>query len=155
MPYHRSRVFGRGVPADLAAIAAKDCRIRFRGFADDMRLVVHEAVVYICAIPDGGGNKLKMLDAMALRKIIVSHLVACEGLGLTHGENVLQAETPEGFTEEICRLYDDAGLRRKIGTQARQHVERHFSFEAIGADLVNAYATVMQEAQPASQRAHA
>lgn len=154
-PSTQLTVVGRGVSADLAAIAAKDSRIRFPGFVDDMRPVVHEAAVYICPIRDGGGTKLKMLDAMALGKPIVAHPVACEGLGLTHGENVVHAETPEGFTEEICRLFDDAALRRRIGTRARQHVERHFSFEAIGAELVSTYAAVMHEAQLDTQRAHA
>jgi len=129
------RVVGADPPQDLLALSERDRRVSLPGFVEDMRPLVHQASVYVCPIYDGGGTKLKMLDAMALGKAIVAHPVACEGLHLTDGEQVLMASSPEEFLACITRLFQDAPLRATLGERARHHVEAHFSFDSIGADL--------------------
>lgn len=125
-------VIGRDPARDLLAFSHRDPRVLFPGFVEDIRPLVHRSSIYICPIHDGGGTKVKMLDAMAMGKAIVAHPVACEGLHLVDGRTVLMAETPEDFLQAITLLFADVGLRKQLARSARRHVEEHFSFEVIG-----------------------
>ena len=134
------RIIGRNPPADLLDAARRDARIRVLGFIDNVHPLFDRSMVYVCPIFDGGGTKLKMLDAMAMGKAIVAHPIACEGLDLVDGEQVLQAVEPEDFVYQILRVMDDRGLRERLQRNARDHVERWFSFRSIGQSLSRLYA---------------
>jgi polysaccharide biosynthesis protein PslH len=134
------RIIGRNPPADLQEAAASDPRIKVMGFVDDMRHCVGAAMVYVCPIFEGGGTRLKMIDAMAMGKAIVAHPVAAEGLGLIHEENVLLADSPKVMAEECIRVFEDDGLRQQLGEAARVRAEQAFGFCAIGRELSAAYA---------------
>lgn len=142
-PAAELRIIGRSPPADLAVAAQRDPRIKVMGFVDDIRPVVDKSMVYVCPIFDGGGTKLKMIDAMAMGKAIVAHPVAAEGLGLTNGKDVLMTEDPGEMTELCIRLFDDPELRTRIGQAARTRAEKVFGFDAIGAALAKTYATLV------------
>ena len=145
------RIVGRNPPRDLVAAAARDERIKVLGFVDDIRPVAAESMVYVCPIFEGGGTKLKMIDAMAMGKAIVAHPVAAEGLGLKHGHNVLLSEEP-GHMGELClKLFDDPGLRGALGKAARQRAEHAFGFDAIGAALAHDYSNLTIEASVPSR----
>ena len=133
------KIIGRNPHSDLLEAAAGDSRIRVMGFVDDIRPEVAGAMVYVCPISDGGGTRLKMIDAMALGKAIVAHPVASEGLGLSHGDNVLLAARAEEMAEQCLRLFDDEPLRRQLGEAARARAEQAFGFRAIGAELAGLY----------------
>ena len=134
-PDAHMRIAGRSPSATLQREVAATSGVELLGFVDDIRPLVHRSAVYACPIRDGGGTKLKMLDAMALGIAIVAHPVACEGLGVAHEEQVLIAETGADIAKCISRLFSDVTLRENLATRARAHVERHFSFDSIGADL--------------------
>jgi polysaccharide biosynthesis protein PslH len=138
-PDIKLRVIGRRPPEDLVVLSSRDPRIELLGFVDDIRPIVHGSSVYVCPIYDGGGTKLKMLDAMAMGMPIVAHPVACEGLGLRHGEQVLTASTGLEFANELERIFADHELCARLSNSARSHVEQHFSFTSIGRDLAAYY----------------
>lgn len=136
------RIIGRNPPPDILAAAERDSRIQVLGFVDDIHPVFHSSMVYVCPIFDGGGTKLKMLDAMAMGKAIVAHPVACEGLNVKHGEHVLEATDADSFVAEIIRVLGDSSLRTRLEKNAREHVSQQFSFTSIGADLSQLYETL-------------
>ena len=82
------------------------------GLRPDVRPYIDEAQIYVCPIFDGGGTKLKILDALAMGAAIVAHPIACEGIDVTEGENVLFASTPQEFRDSIMRLLEDSQLAR-------------------------------------------
>lgn len=133
------KIIGRNPPADLTMAAQRDTRIKVMGFVDDIRSSVAESMVYVCPIFDGGGTKLKMIDAMAMGKAIVAHPVAAEGLGLEHGRNVLLGESPGEMAKLCLELFDDDQLRHRLGRAARERAEQAFGFDAIGAALASNY----------------
>lgn len=139
VPVLKFRVIGRHPPKDILNLTANDTRIEFLGFIDDIRTIVQQSTIYVCPIFDGGGTKLKMLDAMALGKAIVAHPIACEGLNIRNEQHVLQASNAEEFSSQIYRLLNDDGLRKTLGARARAHVEQYFSYESIGAELCQVY----------------
>ena len=136
------RIGGRNPPADVVDISSRDPRVRALGFVDDIRPLVAESMIYVCPIFDGGGTKLKMLDAMAMGKAIVAHPVAAEGLDLIDGQEVLLAEKPDGMARACIRLFDDHTLRANLQIGARRKAESDFSFEMIGRQLAAAYSHI-------------
>ena len=85
-------IIGGRPPDDLVALAERDDRFNVHGFVDDIHPWMEQALCYVCPIRDGGGTKLKILDALAMSKAIVAHPIACEGIDVTPGLDVLFAE---------------------------------------------------------------
>jgi len=137
----RSRVLigGASPPSDLVALSTRDERFRVLGFLDDIRPTVHDAALYVCPIRDGGGTKLKLLDAFAMGKCVVAHPLACEGIDVTAGHDVCFAERPEDFVREIERLLDSPSERARIGRNARALVEASYSYDALGTAMCRAF----------------
>jgi glycosyltransferase involved in cell wall biosynthesis len=133
------KVIGKSPPAELVAAAAADSSITVTGFVDDVRPYLEEALVYVCPIFDGGGTKLKILDALAMGCAIVAHPIACEGIEVTDGKDVLLASTPNEFVSAIERLFDDASLRSRLRENALALARSTYSFIEIGKKLSQCY----------------
>jgi polysaccharide biosynthesis protein PslH len=106
---------------------------------DDIRPWIGGATVFVCPIMDGGGTRLKILDALAMAKPVVTTTVGCEGLQVTHGEDILIADGPHDFARNVIRALDNEALRRQLGTAGRNLVERYYSWEVIICELEKAY----------------
>lgn len=111
----RIDVIGRNPPQWLKKIADTDKAVCVPGFVDDVRPYIERAAVYVCPIMDGGGTKLKILDALAMSKAIVAHPVSCEGIDVRDEEHILFARNPSEFVQQINRLLEDTSLRRRLG----------------------------------------
>jgi len=109
--------------------------VRVHGYLPDIRPMIDSAALFVCPIRDGGGTKLKILDALAMRKCVVAHPVACEGINVTPGKDVIFASTPQEFIAEIRALLADPIRREAIGAAGRALVEKEYSFRAIGAQF--------------------
>ncbi len=137
------RVIGRKPPAELISIARKDPRVSILGFVDDIRPYVHEASVYVCAIRDGGGTRLKILDALAMGKAIVCTSVACEGIEVIHDKHLLIADDPIEFAERVTDLLADPAKRCFLEMEARALVLERYDWKKIAVDLNAAHGSVI------------
>lgn len=147
-------IVGRSPPADVRAWAQADPSVTVTGFVDDVRPWMRRAAVYLCPIRDGGGTRLKILDAMAMGLAIVSHPMAIEGLELEPGRHVLVAEDVEGLSRAVERVLSEPAVARALGRAARERVVERYATKAIGARLVAAYERAVDRARvPASSRA--
>lgn len=136
-------------PAEAIELSKRDPAFRVHGYVDDVRPYLDRAAVYVCPIMDGGGTKLKVLDAFAMGKAMVAHPVACEGIAIQEGVNVLLATTPAEFAARIRSLFDDDAERKRLGEAARKVVMENYTYEAIGKKLADLYQAV---AGPAGSR---
>jgi glycosyltransferase involved in cell wall biosynthesis len=102
----------------------------FHGFTDNIRPCIAKAV-YVVPIKVEGGTHLKILDAFACGKAVVSTSVGCGGLDLTLGENVLIGDSPSEFANQVANLLKDETLRMKLGANARKLVMEKYSWEKI------------------------
>jgi glycosyltransferase involved in cell wall biosynthesis len=75
---------------------------------------------------------------------VVSTTVGCEGLDARPGSNLLVADTAEEFAEAVRRLLRDAGLRQRLGAEGRRTAERNYSWDVIGARMVETYEEILQ-----------
>jgi glycosyltransferase involved in cell wall biosynthesis len=110
------------------------------GFVEDVREALHEAEVFLCPIFQGGGTRLKILDAMAMGLPVVSHTMAIEGLDVVPGVHVFVADDAEGMASAVLRLLRDRELRERVGQAARERVEALYSTAVVQRHLLDAYA---------------
>jgi glycosyltransferase involved in cell wall biosynthesis len=109
----------------------------------------------VCPIRDGGGTKLKLLDAFAMGKCVIAHPIACEGIDVSPGVNVQLAESAETFAAAIGRLLSDPTARQAMGHAARSFVVERYSFSQIGGRLCDLFEAMVNDAQTAALHAAA
>lgn len=130
-------VVGGNPPPPLTVLAARDKDFRVHGFVPDVRPYISRATVYVCPIMDGGGTKLKILDALAMGKPIVAHPIACEGIAVRDGHDVIFAREPVEFVRAIATLLADPHRRKQMSMNARCLAESSYSYAYIGRKLVS------------------
>ncbi len=119
--------------------------VELTGYVDDVRPLVQAAECFIAPLRVGGGSRLKILDAWAMGKAVVSTAVGCEGLAAEDGRNILVADDPAAFAAALERVLADAALRARLGRAARAMAERRYAWEIVGAGLVAAYRELLGE----------
>ena len=132
-------IAGRNPTPRIKKFAKNDPSILVTGYVDDIRPFIAQAEVYICPIRDGGGTKLKILDAMAMGKIIVTTTIGAEGLGVIHERHVLIANDPKIFASQVLLVFNNPDLRKYLSQNARQLVKKEYSWEIIGKKLNSLY----------------
>jgi ribosomal protein S18 acetylase RimI-like enzyme len=110
----------------------KDDRIRLLEFVRDVRPLYVEANLVVVPTLVSAGTNLKVLEAMAMERAVVSTNSGCAGLGLEHGVNVWVADKPQDFANAIRTLLGDQELRQQLAEAGRAYVERHFGWREIG-----------------------
>lgn len=111
---------------------APDPRIHLLGFVADVRPLYVEANLVIVPTTVSAGTNVKVLEAMAMSRAVVSTTSGCAGLGLLHQHSVWVADNPQAFAAAIATLINDPDLRAAIAAAARAHAERHFDWSALG-----------------------
>jgi glycosyltransferase involved in cell wall biosynthesis len=135
-------VIGKDPPDELVLLSKNDNSFHVHGFVDDVRPYISRAGIYVCPIRDGGGTKLKLLDAFSMSKAVVAHPAACEGLDVIDGSHVLFAENSDEFVKKIIQLIKNEELRLSLGAAARQLVVNNYSFHEIGKKLAGLYVSL-------------
>ena len=119
---------------------ANDPAVTVTGYVDDVRSYIAGACVYVVPLRMGGGTRLKVLEAMAMGKPIVSTSLGCEGFeGLESGKELSLADTPEDFARRVMELLGDAARREKLGQAARRFVEQRYDWRLIVPRLEQIY----------------
>jgi glycosyltransferase involved in cell wall biosynthesis len=137
------RVVGPGAPPSITALQSRNVEIV--GFVDDLRAEIERAAVVVAPLRIGGGTRLKILEAMAMGRPIVSTSIGAEGLDVTHGRDILLADTPQDFAREIGTVFDDAERGRELGAAARRTAEGHYSWRAAADKLGEFYRTLLKK----------
>jgi glycosyltransferase involved in cell wall biosynthesis len=132
-------IIGRSPPPDIISWGHSAPDVEVTGYVDDVRPYLDAGEVYLCPIRDGGGTRLKLLDAMSMGLPIVSHRMAIEGLSVVPGEHLLVADDAEGLISHVEALLADPERRKKIGRNARARAEELYGAPAVRRRLVAAY----------------
>jgi polysaccharide biosynthesis protein PslH len=132
-PQARIYVVGKSPTRPLLARAAGNVMVT--GFVDDVRPYMARAQVFVIPLLAGGGIRGKALEAMAMKRPIVTTTIGVEGIHLRHEESALFADTPDAFAKAVVALFRDAGLRRRLAENAFATVQRSYNWEAKGKEL--------------------
>jgi polysaccharide biosynthesis protein PslH len=119
-----------------------DPRIVVHGFVEDLRPLYERAWVVAVPLEVSAGTNIKVLEAMACGKAIVSTPVGCAGLDLQDGYEIAIRRDWEEFSDTLCTLLSDNALRSDLGSRARWSAETYFSWTAIAERAYESYITV-------------
>lgn len=139
VPDARFFAVGQDPPPELRAIADRDPQVTVTGYVADIRPLVRQAAVYVVPLRVGGGTRLKVLDAMAMGKALVSTSIGCEGIDVEAGRHLVVADDPGAFAEATSLLLGDGTRRRALGRAARALVEQTYAWPVITQRLFAAY----------------
>jgi sugar transferase (PEP-CTERM/EpsH1 system associated) len=130
-------VVGKNPPTAVRALAGDG--IVVTGTVLDVRPWMRRAAVFVVPLRIGSGTRLKILEAFATGRAVVSTSIGCAGLDVTPGEELLVADTPQTFADAVVRCLRDPALRARLAARARALVERRYRWDAIGDNLNDLY----------------
>jgi sugar transferase (PEP-CTERM/EpsH1 system associated) len=122
---------GRNPPKQIVDLGKID-GIAITGTVDDVRDYIASASVYIVPLRIGGGSRLKILEAMAMQKPVVSTSVGAEGLEVTDGKDILLVDGPEKFAQTVLTCMRDEALSARIAESGRQLVLDRYRWQQLG-----------------------
>jgi sugar transferase (PEP-CTERM/EpsH1 system associated) len=130
-------IIGRS-PTPAVTRLAETAGIEVTGRVEDVRPHIAAGSVYIVPLRIGGGTRLKIFEAMAMGKAVVSTTVGAEGLPVTPGRDIVIADEPVRFAQAVVHLMRDAESRRRIETSARRLVVDRYDWSAVASDFEDA-----------------
>ena len=124
-------VVGRNPYPGLVELSKRDSSVIVTGRVEDVRPYMEEAAIYVVPLRIGGGTRLKIYEAMAMEKAIVSTSIGAEGLPVTNGEEIVLADEPESFADAVVRLLRNQNLADAIGQRAAARVRKEFGWDTV------------------------
>jgi len=131
LPNATLTVVGRNPYPSLLELSRRDSSIIVTGRVDDVRPYMERAAAYIVPLRIGGGTRLKIYEAMAMEKPIVSTTVGAEGLPVTDGKELCIADTPETFAAAVVNLLTNPEAARNLGQESARVVRERFGWNGV------------------------
>jgi len=141
-PEARCKIIGGRPPASLLALAGP--RIELTGFVPDLRPHLAAAAAVVVPLRLGGGTRLKIVEAMAMGKAIVSTTLGAEGIEAVAGRNILIEDQPAAFADAVNWLLADPSLATRIGQSARQLAVDRYAWSRAAETLDGFYRRILE-----------
>jgi len=95
--------------------------------------------IMIVPLLSGGGIRIKIIEGMAMGKVVISTTIGAQGIGATHGKNILIADSGEEFLQRIKEIHEKPEMLEQVSSNARKFIERHYDNSVLTKDLVRFY----------------
>jgi glycosyltransferase involved in cell wall biosynthesis len=136
------KIIGGRAPASVQALAGP--RVELTGFVPDLRPHLAEAAAVVVPLRLGGGTRLKIVEAMAMGKAIVSTTLGAEGINAVPGRDILLEDSPSAFADAVNRLLAEPKLAAGMGQAARQLAVERYSWGGAARALEGFYRRVLE-----------
>jgi glycosyltransferase involved in cell wall biosynthesis len=143
-PDTRFKIIGGRPPPSLQALAGP--RVELTGFVPDLRPHLAAAAAVVVPLRLGGGTRLKIVEAMAMGKAIVSTGLGAEGIDAVPGRDILLEDDPAAFADAVLRLLAEPSLAARIGRSARKLAVDRYSWSEAARTLEGFYRQVLENA---------
>jgi len=127
-------IVGRNPNQSLLELSKKDPLIRVTGRVEDVRPYMERAAAYIVPLRIGGGTRLKIFEAMAMEKPVISTTVGAEGLPVRNEQELILADSPEDFASSVVKVLRDGVTGSKLGLAGATLVRENFGWPKV-ADI--------------------
>jgi polysaccharide biosynthesis protein PslH len=144
VPGVRFLVAGRNPSEGFRRLMSQFPGVELTGTVSDMRQMIGKAAVCVVPLRIGSGTRLKILEAAAMAKPVVSTRLGAEGLEFADGKEIVLKDAPESFAEATSSLLLDPSRRRALGQAARARVEEMYSFPVLRRRLRQALLRVCE-----------
>ncbi|MBA2733599.1 MAG: glycosyltransferase, partial [Acidobacteria bacterium] len=148
VPQATLTVVGRNPYKSLTELSRRDPSIIVTGRVEDVRPYMESAAAYVVPLRIGGGTRLKIYEAMAMEKPIISTTIGAEGLPVQNGEHLLLADTPQAFAAECVRVLKDEDTARELGSRAAKIVREQFGWDKVAANFAELCQRAVRLQQP-------
>ena len=136
-PAARCKIIGGSPPPSLLALAGP--QVELTGFVPDLRPHLAQAAAVVVPLRLGGGTRLKIVEAMAMGKAIVSTALGAEGIEAVSGRDLIIADDPKEFADAVSNLLDNPDEACRIGRSARQLAEERYAWSGAARGLEDFY----------------
>jgi glycosyltransferase involved in cell wall biosynthesis len=133
------RVVAGPEPEKYDAAGGRDKRIVLHAFVEDLRPLYARAAVVAVPLLVSAGTNIKVMEAMACQKAVVTTPVGCVGLGLVDGADACIREDAAAFADAVVDLLRDEPRRSRIAREARRTVQRRFSWKSVADSAFASY----------------
>lgn len=132
-------VVGARPPQEILDLSGNGTGINVTGYVPDPAPYRQQAGLMVVPLRAGGGMRVKILEALAQGLPIVSTTLGCEGIAVTHGQNILIADTPHEFAQAVLRLLDNPQLAAELGCNGRRLAEQLYDYRQVCLPLETIY----------------
>ena len=133
LPQAIFHIVGSKMPEAVRTLACAD--VLTHGYVENVDAFFETCVLSVAPLRWGAGVKGKINQSMSFGVPVVSTTIGVEGMHLTHGENVLVADTAADFADEVVRLHRDPRLWERLSKNGIKNVEQYFSLAAARRNL--------------------
>jgi len=141
-PEARCKIIGGDAPPSLLELAGP--RVELTGFVPDLRPHLAAAAAVVVPLRLGGGTRLKIVEAMAMGKAIVSTKLGAEGIEAVPGRDLLLEDEPAAFAEAVNQLLAKPRLATSIGQSARHLAVERYSWHGAARMLEAFYRRILK-----------
>lgn len=138
-------VVGRNPYPSLLELSRRDSSIVVTGRVEDVRPYMERAAAYVVPLRIGGGTRLKIFEAMAMEKAIVSTTVGAEGLAVTDGRELRIADSPETFAASLVDLLGNPESAKQLGQEAGRVVREKFGWNGVAKRFAEICETTLRK----------
>jgi polysaccharide biosynthesis protein PslH len=124
-------IVGKDPPKRFFDYSARDKRVHVTGTVPDVREYIAKSSICVIPLRIGGGSRLKILEALAMKKAVVSTSVGAEGLRVRDGKHILIADEPGDFAAKVLSLIKDPCTRRSLGVAGYELVRSTYDWEKL------------------------
>jgi len=141
-PEARCKIIGGRPPPSLLALAGP--RVELTGFVPDLRPHLAAAAAVVVPLRLGGGTRLKIVEAMAMGKAIVSTTLGAEGIEAVPGRDILIEDQPVAFADAVNRLLSEPSLAVHIRQSARRLAVERYAWSGAAQALESFYRRILE-----------
>ena len=145
IPQARLYLAGRKMPQKL--LKAHFPNVSIIGEIPDSMYFIASKKINIVPLLSGSGIRVKIIEAMSAGKVVISTSIGAEGINYSDGVNILIANTPQEFVNQIKRCLDSPDLCRTIGDNARRLIKEEYSTSKTTAELTEFYEKIRRNGQ--------
>lgn len=150
MPEVTFHIAGRNTPDHLFALDLPNVIIH--GEVPDAVAFMQQYNIMVVPLFSGSGMRVKILEAMALGKLVISTSLGCEGIHAQHGEHILIADTVKSFADQILAGLNNASMQEVIGQSARKFILDTYDYKSNAQKLMDKYQYLLDHPYPSQQK---
>jgi glycosyltransferase involved in cell wall biosynthesis len=141
-PEARCKIVGGRPPPSVMALTGP--RVELTGFVPDLRPYLAASAAVVVPLRLGGGTRLKIVEAMAMGKAIVSTTLGAEGIEAVPGRDILIEDEPAAFADTVNRLLAQPDLAVRIGQSARHIAVERYAWSSAARALESFYRRILE-----------
>ena len=136
-------VVGNDPPREIAR--RNSAEIVVTGYVDDVRPYLDRASAMVVPLRMGGGTRLKVAEAFAMRKPVISTTLGCEGIDVRHGESAMIADDPASFAGAVVSVLRNGELRNRLATNGYDLMKEQYEWTVVGRLLAGIHEQVHRQ----------